>query len=734
MALPNGDLIAGGSFSIAGSSAAKGVARWNGSDWVALGAGLPGQVQALAALPTGEIVAGGTFTTAQGAPGNLIAKWNGATWTAFAQPLSAGTSAGVSAMAVLPTGDLVVGGFFAVGSISSIARWDGAAWQQMGTSPFNRVNSMVVSSTGQLFVAGDCIDASNNLVPCVARWTGSAWIAIGTPFSVGQEIFALTIMPNGDLAAGGFFTFFPDGFAASGIARWNGSSWTRVGSGFSSTDFVGSLAVNGAGELVARGSFAAAGGVPAANIAKWNGTSWSAIGAGLPYPAVHVIPLPAALAIMPNGDMIAGGYFVGLGGAVAEHIARWNGTAWLPMGTGISSDCSTCSIPAVYAQQELPSGDIIIAGYFAINAQEGLARNVARFDGTAWHSLGSGFRGTINALAMLPSGDIVAGGDFTQAAGDAANGVARWNGVNWLPLGSGVNSGVMALAPRSDGSLFVGGYFTTAGGISASGVARWDGTAWSALGTGVAGSAYALAVLPNGDLIVGGTFATAGGTPASRIARWNGQSWSSLGSGMLSTSGPNQIHALAVLPDGDLVAAGVFSSAGGVAARSIARWNGSWSALGTGINGQVGSLAVLRTGTIVAGGMFSLSGGVLTQNIARWSGSAWSPIGSGLAGTLNSGYSDRRALLVSSMASLHDGQVAFGGAFTVANGAVSPYWARWNSPCLADFDCSNTVELQDVFSYIAAWFNGSATADADGDGLVTIADVFAFLSAWFAPC
>jgi hypothetical protein len=67
----------------------------------------------------------------------------------------------------------------------------------------------------------------------------------------------------------------------------------------------------------------------------------------------------------------------------------------------------------------------------------------------------------------------------------------------------------------------------------------------------VNGTVHSLAVMPNGDIVAGGEFTTAGGLTASRIARWNGSSWSPLGAGM---NGP--VHALTVMPNGDLVAGG----------------------------------------------------------------------------------------------------------------------------------------------------------------------------------
>jgi hypothetical protein len=75
----------------------------------------------------------------------------------------------------------------------------------------------------------------------------------------------------------------------------------------------------------------------------------------------------------------------------------------------------------------------------------------------------------------------------------------------------------------------------------------------------------------------------------------------------------------------------VVSSVGGVAVNRIAKWNGSWSALGTGTNGTVYSLAN-NNGVLLAGGEFSSAGGLGTNRIARWNGSTWSALSSGMSG------------------------------------------------------------------------------------------------------
>src|SRR5262249_28570620 len=56
------------------------------------------------------------------------------------------------------------------------------------------------------------------------------------------------------------------------------------------------------------------------------------------------------------------------------------------------------------------------------------------------------------------------------------------------------------------------------------------GTAWLDVGGGTNGTIYAMTV-SNGTLVVGGLFTTAGGVTARHIARWNGTSWSEIGGG-----------------------------------------------------------------------------------------------------------------------------------------------------------------------------------------------------------
>jgi hypothetical protein len=204
----------------------------------------------------------------------------------------------------------------------------------------------------------------------------------------------------------------------------------------------------------------------------------------------------------------------------------------------------------------------------------------------SWSALGLGANGPVRALAVFDDGGgpaLHAGGFFTTAGGVAAKRIARWNGSGWTALGGGTSGPVLALAVFDDGSgpaLYAGGDFKNAGGIAVNGIARWDGSSWTALAGGVIqaeASVYALTVHDDGSgpaLFAGGSFGTAGGVAARNIARWNGSSWSPLGSGV-GGFGLDRVEALAAYDDGGgpaLYAGGTFTSATDSSDSFLAKW------------------------------------------------------------------------------------------------------------------------------------------------------------------
>jgi len=316
-----------------------------------------------------------------------------------------------------------------------------------------------------------------------------------------------------------------------------------------------------------------------------------------------------------NNDLYAGGAFINASGGTARRIARWNGTIWSALSTGMNQ--------AVRALT-LFNGNLIAGGQFA-NAGGNPASEIALWNGTAWSALGAGTNNTVWALTVF-NNNLIAGGQFTQAGGNSANRIAEWNGTTWSNLATGLNNQVRALTVFN-GNVIAGGQFSTAGGNPASEIAQWDGANWSALGPGTNNTVRALTVF-NGNLIAGGQFTQAGGNSANRVAEWNGATWSNFGTGL-----NNQARALTVF-NGNLIAGGQFTQAGGNAATRIAQWDGAnWSALSSGVGGGANPriFGLTQNDTnLFAGGRFTNAGGNSANRTAQWDGAAWSSLGTGM--------------------------------------------------------------------------------------------------------
>src|SRR5437667_97014 len=152
------------------------------------------------------------------------------------------------------------------------------------------------------------------------------------------------------------------------------------------------------------------------------------------------------------------------------------------------------------------SGNLYIGGVFT-QVGDTPATNIAKWNGSSWEALGSGLDDYVDALAVSGS-NLYAGGGFTTAGDMAANHIAKWDGSSWSEVGFGMDKQVWSLAV-SGSLLYAGGYFTTAGDVAANRIAKWDGTSWSALGSGIVNFGYvrvAALALSGSDLYAGGDF------------------------------------------------------------------------------------------------------------------------------------------------------------------------------------------------------------------------------------
>ncbi|MCC5865356.1 MAG: hypothetical protein JJU31_09585 [Wenzhouxiangella sp.] len=303
-------------------------------------------------------------------------------------------------------------------------------------------------------------------------------------------------------------------------------------------------------------------------------------------------------------------------------------------------------------------GDLFVGGHLSMAGPREV-NQVARWDGSAWHRLGSAlsngvaWSGTGNAVVealVWVAGDLYVAGLFDSAGTSPANSVARWSGGQWHLLGTTANNGVQAsfspsgraraLQPLGSG-VFVAGNFDSAGGTPANGLALWNGASWTSVGEGPShGPGFDLGtftyintlLLDGSNLYVGGRvdFVDAMGNECERcVMRWDGSSWLGLPfDSEFANRSQNQVLDLAV-HQGNLYAGVRYRDALNIERDGFRRWTGSqWQILGspsTVVRGS--SLLATSNQDLLVGGDIGLVNGQPQHGLLRWSGTQFQAAG-----------------------------------------------------------------------------------------------------------
>ncbi|MCC7437159.1 MAG: hypothetical protein IT211_01545 [Armatimonadetes bacterium] len=379
--------------------------------------------------------------------------------------LRQGVDGYVNAMATDGKNLYAGGQFINAGGLTAnyVARWDGRAWFTLGVEIGNTITGLAVKDKKVYAAWSTTPIGSSEPTGHIVQWDNPGWSGVAAP--VAGQIYSVHRTGN-DLIVGGAFVNAGDQVAVN-VARLNllDGTWHPLtrGSGVAGGDFsyVQTIAEH-AGALYLGGEFTVADTIAARNIAMWEPSSgrWSAFGQGLDG-AIR------AIAVAPNGDVYAGGEFLTSGLDTVRRIARWDGQRWNPMLGGVDATVRAIAI----------NGDnIYVAGDF--DTVDGRPMNhIARWDTRTndWHPLGRGIEGhfapQITAMAVVGRHLFVAG-FFPLAGGDSVRNIARWDGSEWNTLGSGLNNNAYALAVE-DNRLYVGGAFTEAGAKPAIYIGLW---------------------------------------------------------------------------------------------------------------------------------------------------------------------------------------------------------------------------------------------------------------------
>ena len=487
--------------------------------WTALGALTALDVaSALSVLPGGDLLVAGTSKTESGESRASVWRCDPdvGTWRAFGDASTLPFGSTVLTMEIDAAGRVCIAGtelWDRQNSVWGVFASDGGAWHPVGANVFGSVMWVLPTPNGRLFAGGEANAGIGQLV-------GGRWVSMNAAQTF--SIRDLVQTNGGRVYATGSRGGSDDAEWLSGVYERRGSEWTLVTqdtAGFSSR-----LRVLENGDLLLLGSMTNIGAVDVDRIARYDGSAWHAVGGGLPPGYINDVVRRS------DGTMFAAVYRGAENDFFRPNFFRLDGTTWMPIG-GVGVRGVYPTNPALLnCMVVMPNDEILVGGTFAF-AGDVPACGVARWDGSGWHAVGTGIRpdAEVRSLVRTSDGLLYAAGRFSGFGGPQTSGF-YWlnpNSNTWEPA-PGQNANVKSvlqvdeLVEYSSDELLVLGGFASVNDQPASSIALWNRLSgeFTPLGNGLRWGLGGAIVRPNGDIWAGGSFTRAGDHVSNGFAIW----------------------------------------------------------------------------------------------------------------------------------------------------------------------------------------------------------------------
>jgi Rax2 C-terminal beta propeller domain/FlgD Ig-like domain/Domain of unknown function (DUF5122) beta-propeller len=338
-----------------------------------------------------------------------------------------------------------------------------------------------------------------------------------------------------------------------------------------------------------------------------------------------------------RGELVAAGSFIFADGQDVHHIARWDGSRWQPLGTGLGYSDENLDERNAWATSLLVHQDDLYVGGEFTRAGDASVHYVARWDGSQWYDVGGGVGGQVYALCDFQNQIIVGGRFESTQQREQIYYVTRFRNGSWRPVGEGLSSIVFSLEVF-DRQLIAGGRFSFTGARRPiNRVATWDGSIWTSVGETFSADGTRQQPLPPtvldlavlGDkLYATGVIDRIGDESFAGLAQWTGQRWVQIP--VADGKRPLQLDRGFTLGSygGELVVGGLVVAGAPPAARHLTRYRaGTWEPFDNGVNDFVQAM-IEFDGSLVVGGNFTQAGGKAANYIARWTETGtpvWAP-------------------------------------------------------------------------------------------------------------
>lgn len=727
---PDGKILVAGTFGMVKGLRRPGLARLNadGSGDASFDAGDHGAATSMALQPDGKLL----LVTGEGlkrlhADGQLDAPLERSVTPQCAPDWC---SYGINTLLVQPDGRILVGGFFeTIGTTPvryGIARLhpDGRldtsfratlAPPDPQTGIGGGIIALALRADGKIWVGGTFSTINGEPRQNVARLNtdGSLDASFHPAGAIDGLVYSMISQPDGKLLVAGDFTTANRANRSLARLNANGSLDPTFVAGTDLYEHVNGIALQPDGRILVAGSIQNFG---------WTGdrlTRLEADGRRDPSFQPNVAAL-GALALQKDGKVLIGGILF-RGEVRAWGLVRLEINGSPDPGFVSDDGLHGVSYPALEHLAVQGDGNILIAGtgvHMSRLQRHGVARVHAdgRLDPS--FTAEAGMNGHVAALALEADGNLLIGGDFTNARADERLPLARlfsdgaldpgfrpeWRSVmrvddcppdaEWLGYGCYLSFATTALAVQPDGKILIGGSrvttlcFETEEGISCRDVYRHfvarfhpdgaldSGFAPSEIGSSTLRQAIkVLTVQPNGSVLVAGDFSSINGQFRAGIARLraDGSVDPDFNAASAGTDAP--VEAMVLQPDGRILIAGGFSSVHDSRRRGVARLlaDGALDPSfdpGAIVQGTVTSLALQPDGRVLVAGDFTVvkPTGAANLHVARlYPNGLHDP-----SFDLERGPSGPVWVL----ALQSDGNVLIGGDFITVDGLLRPRLAR----------------------------------------------------------
>jgi uncharacterized delta-60 repeat protein len=731
-----------------------------------IGVGFDYDVEDILIQPDGKILVGGSFHKYRGAAQDGVIRLNtdGSKDTSFKIGTGADT---VYCLALQSNGKILIGGGFQSfngSDFRSVVRLNSNGDKDISfktTISDSYVDSLIVQPDGKILAEGNFSYPQSEIIRLNADGSHDTTFDIGTNGFENNNVQSMALQSDGKIIVAGTFSSYK-GTTENGLIRLNADGSKDVSfdvkSGFNkiSSNNAGhihygirKIAIQDDEKIFIMGNFTSYQGIYVNGLIRINkdGSRDNSFDIGTQF---NNDPTKSkTLTLQSDGKLLVGWDITNNQDITQKHLTRLNtdGTkdSTLSIGTGLNFP-----VTSIVKQND---GKILIGGNFNTYkevSQNNLMRLNSNKSKDHSFSIGSGFNGSVNSIALQNDGKIIIGGKFTKYQETTQNYLIRLNTDGTkdtsFNIGVGFDNTVNFITIQPDGKILVGGNFRKYQGISQGYLVRLntDGTKDTTfnIGTGfynrmadAVNVIKTIVLQSDGKILVGGNFEMFRSSDQANFVRLNADGTKDtsfeIGSGF-----SGNIYSITLQQDGKILVGGYFSSYQRISQNSLILLNTDGTkdnSFNVGLTFEdftVYSIVLQNDGKIIVG-CYSYSSQALTQNnLLRLNtdGSKDNSFGTGITFFNN----NNKNATVHSILLLPNDQLLIGGDFTAYRGNnLSAYLIGVTetyiasplivTPSQTNADCSGLIKGSASVStsggktpYTYLWSNGTTTAQVTG--------------------